>query len=700
MSELREAIGILSIDISTSLNSRHIPFEPHLRKLFAPLIQIYPVAESEDYTCRLFHSTVRDFLRKYGGNVFPEFSSGLVVSPEISARACLAYLRQQRYSLTLRHEDELWLDSNGNAVKEHSFLLYAAKYWDKHFDEVLGDEVTRNAIVSFITSSNFQTFVQIQSLWLENRFTIFRQSNGCECDDCTRIRFLVRVFPLWLINGIEATNERRLWASYRRFIHDWRHFLSCANCEKRGCLFARCAGEIDRCWWGALGPRNFLSRLQGRYRSFSFQREGIVTTEPGPSFEGITQEGDKMKILRLKCVFFQIVRPSIKDTKASYSASDASSGTLTFTCEHWSVCSTRTDNIVLENTQMISVLESESSWPVYTTPLTVTSNRKRVGRAPLVAFTLDCQYMRIGTQLYELKNDKYYVSLCHILSGDRYPTYVEEFAVRGPYAVFASRRRVKQEDIRKTGVSDDAVANLGVDFNAMEEMVSLDDDSSSSIFSPGNRSSSSLWTSSDDSELNDAYESWSEGDTDVPEGVEFEEDRITPWSGPMGDPNEADSSSELSSDSETSEQENEPQPVGARDESLDEEIEFDPQVAGYGRWYDDEDEDDEDAYMYYAYGPTALFKTRPELQASISVFLIRSSDEPPLLPAKLFHFTQELPIALYDSPPAIHPFKSLIVWPIGRGDVLFADFSCQSYFMRKLRLTTSNSKFQYPYCYC
>ncbi|KAJ4500494.1 hypothetical protein C8R41DRAFT_426187 [Lentinula lateritia] len=247
------------------------------------------------------------------------------------------------------------------------------------------------------------------------------------------------------------------------------------------------------------------------------------------------------------------------------------------------------------------------------------------------------------------------------------------------------------KSLLKTGVSDDAVANLGVDFNAMEEMVSLDDDSSSSIFSPGNRSSSSLWTSSDDSELNDAYESWSEGDTDVPEGVEFEEDRITPWSGPMGDPNEADSSSELSSDSETSEQENEPQPVGARDESLDEEIEFDPQVAGYGRWYDDEDEDDEDAYMYYAYGPTALFKTRPELQASISVFLIRSSDEPPLLPAKLFHFTQELPIALYDSPPAIHPFKSLIVWPIGRGDVLFADFSCQSYFMRKLRLTTSNS---------
>ncbi|KAJ3892676.1 hypothetical protein GG344DRAFT_44866 [Lentinula edodes] len=674
MSELREAIGILSIDTPTSLSSRHIPFEPHLRKLFAPLIQIIPIAESEDYTCRLFHSTVRDFLRKYGGKVFPEFSSGLVVSPGISAQACLAYLRQQRYSLTLRHEDELWLDFNGKAVKEHSFLLYAAKYWDKHFDEVLGDEETRNAIVSFITSSNFQTFVQIQSLWLENRFTIFRQSNGCECDDCTRIRFLVRVFPLWLINGSEVTNERRLWASYRRFIHDWRHFLSCANCEKRGCLFARCAGEIDRCWWGALGPRNFLSRLQGRYRSFSFQREGIVTTEPGPSFEGISQEGNKMKILRLN---------------------DASSGTLTFTCEHWSICSTRTDNIVLENTQMISVSESESSWAVYTTALTVTSNRKQVGRAPLVAFTLDCQYMRIGTQLFELKNDKYYVSLYDTLSGDRYPTYVEEFAVRGPYAVFASRRRVKQEDIRKTGVSDDAVANLGVDLNAMEEMVLLDDDdSSSSISSPENRSSSSIWSSSDDSELNDAYESWSEGDTDVPEGVEFEEDRITPWSGPLRDSDEVGSSSESSSDSETSEQENEfPQPIGALDESSDEEIEFDPQVAGYGRWYDEDEDDgdDEDAYMYYAYGPTALFKTRPELQASISVFLIRSSDESPLLPAKLFHFTQELPISLYDSPPAIHPFKSLIVWPIGRGDVLFADFSCQSYFTRKLRLTTSNS---------
>ncbi|KAJ4480945.1 hypothetical protein J3R30DRAFT_3287851 [Lentinula aciculospora] len=676
MSELREAIGILSTNPSTSLDAESIPFEPHLRKLFAPLIQMHPIAESNDYTCRLFHSTVRDFLRKSGGKVFPKVLSGLVISSEFSARACLAYLRQPRYSRALsRHENRLWVDSNGDAAEEHLFLLYAAKYWDKHFDEVSGDEETRKTIISFITSSNFQTFVQIQSLWLENRFTIFRKSNGCECDDCTRIRFLVRVFPLWLINGSEVTNERRLWASYRRFIHDWRHLLSCANCKRPGCVFSRCAGEIDRCWWGALGPRNFLSKLEGRYRSFSFQREGSVTTEPGPSFEGITPEGDKMKILRLN---------------------DSSTGTLTFACEHWSIRSSYVDNIVLENTQIISVSESQSSWSVYVTALTETSNRKRVGRAPLAAFTPDCQYMRIGTQLFELQDDKSYVSV-YGTSGYHYPAYIEEFVVRGPYAAFASRRRVKDDDIRKTGVSDETVANLGVDFNTMEEIVLLDDDDdSASAISSLKDDSDSFQSSSDVSELNDAYESWSEGDTDILEGVEFEEDRTTPWAGPGEDLNEIDSSSDMSSDTESSEQENEsPEPSGTNDESSDEEIELSPQNAavGYGRWYDEEaeGEDDEDAYMYYAYGPAALFKPRSDIQASISVFAIRTSTEPHSPPQRLFHYAQELPIVLYNSPPIIHPFKSLIVWPIGRGDVLFADFSCRSYFTRKLRLTTSHS---------
>lgn len=305
MSELREGLGILSTyqSTSSSLDPGNRPNEPYLRKLFAPLIQVNPIPDSDDCVCRLFHSTVKDFLRKSGGKVFRDPSSELTVSPRFSARACLAYLRQPRYAAPLyRHEEGYWVDSSGSPVKDHLFLLYAAKYWDKHFDEVPGDDEAREQITAFITSCNFQTFIQIQSLWLENRFGIFQWSNQCECEFCVRLWFLVRVFPAWLINGPAFTNERRLWASYRRLIHDWRHFLACTNCDDPKCLFVRCSGEIDRCWFGALGSRNFLSALKGRYRSFCFEREGSVTAEPGPSFEGITPTGDRMKVLRLKYV--------------------------------------------------------------------------------------------------------------------------------------------------------------------------------------------------------------------------------------------------------------------------------------------------------------------------------------------------------------------------------------------------------------
>ena len=60
-------------------------------------------------------------------------------------------------------------------------------------------------------------------------------------------------------------------------------------------------------------------------------------------------------------------------------------------------------------------------------------------------------------------------------------------------------------------------------------------------------------------------------------------------------------------------------------------------------------------------------------------------------PRQLFKFTHQLPIMLYDSPPVIHPTKSLVVWPLCGGDVLFADFEGKSYFIRRARTTTRKS---------
>jgi hypothetical protein len=59
-------------------------------------------------------------------------------------------------------------------------------------------------------------------------------------------------------------------------------------------------------------------------------------------------------------------------------------------------------------------------------------------------------------------------------------------------------------------------------------------------------------------------------------------------------------------------------------------------------------------------------------------------------PTKLFEYSCPLRFMLYDSPPAVHPQESLVVWPLGGGDLLFADIAAKTYFTRQLRPSASH----------
>lgn len=74
-------------------------------------------------------------------------------------------------------------------------------------------------------------------------------------------------------------------------------------------------------------------------------------------------------------------------------------------------------------------------------------------------------------------------------------------------------------------------------------------------------------------------------------------------------------------------------------------------------------------------------------KVSLTIFNTRSP-----VPERVFRFTRELPYLLYDSPPAIHPFETLAVWPLGGGNVLFADFEVNTYFIRELRPSKLHSE--------
>ena len=64
-------------------------------------------------------------------------------------------------------------------------------------------------------------------------------------------------------------------------------------------------------------------------------------------------------------------------------------------------------------------------------------------------------------------------------------------------------------------------------------------------------------------------------------------------------------------------------------------------------------------------------------------------------PVQLFKFSHQLTTVLENSPPAIHPTKPLVVWPLSGGDILFADYRANSYFIRKLRPSARKGMYLY-----
>jgi hypothetical protein len=293
LNEIREAIGLLQSSHPAAPDAADLPFARSLRKLFAPLIDIQsPSDDSDDCTCRLFHSTVRDFLLKYPAILNDGVGElDLRISPCVIFNACLLYLSQARYQKLLVRNDACWVDALGDSVDHHHFLVYSAKYWDKHVDDVPETDSSRTRVQTFLTSSNFLTCIQVQSLWVDSQFIIFYVVGEPETNTYVR-----RVFPTWFAGH---ARDGKLWKDFRAFMHEWRYFLQCGSCENPKCQLLPYAGEIDRFFWRALGSHNFMSRFEGRYTSFSFQGEETLDLPLSQCYEGVSVSGDEVRLLRL-----------------------------------------------------------------------------------------------------------------------------------------------------------------------------------------------------------------------------------------------------------------------------------------------------------------------------------------------------------------------------------------------------------------
>lgn len=60
-------------------------------------------------------------------------------------------------------------------------------------------------------------------------------------------------------------------------------------------------------------------------------------------------------------------------------------------------------------------------------------------------------------------------------------------------------------------------------------------------------------------------------------------------------------------------------------------------------------------------------------------------------PQRVFRFIHSSPSSLFASPPVFHHSKPLLVWPLGDGDILFADYENNTYFTRRMRFGYKSS---------
>ncbi|PBK97442.1 hypothetical protein ARMGADRAFT_1075928 [Armillaria gallica] len=774
--EIREAVGILR---SRENPRESMPFTSRLRLVFAPLIEVRESGNSDDeHTCHLFHSTLQTYLNKHP-DIFKDATCRITRS--VIADACLHYLSQSCYAKLLQFVDRKWVvqrdDRDEPVEARHRFLIYSAKYWNRHLDDLSvlespGDMKER--VKAFIMSPNFQTCIQVQSLWVSLQFGMFATSEALD-----KPRSL-RVLPEWF-TGSEDTSFGLLLQNYRLFLREWRYFLHCTNCQEPKCNLLPYAGHVDRCWWGSLGRTNFLCKLQGRYNSFIFQAndEEMVDQENDNLCERVS--GNSLKILRLR-------------------SHDRVSKGLTFLCEHWTLNNASTP--ILAKKQTIQTDETLTNWPAY---IQDESSNARIGRALPAAFNSDCSSLRIGAQIFILNEDGCYIPVGPVDVGQAVaslqPSYFEEWAIRGDYVVLATRHKfatragnktaskesLKAESISRGLDQERTPADPEVDAEQEGEDKANDGDGDDSDDGDDEEYQISDSSGDEDDEDDEPYETWSECSTEYSDNV-FEDEFIAPWTCPESeiesDPDSSDRMSEAESD-ETDEDEDEDDKVlfefklggghnqtneklleskdgkfsirvkveaegdgkdlenkddkvalqfklktknkkineegsNSEDQKVSLEVkvveqesdsEFDDlppsAVIGYSRLRDDDDggfpwDTSDRDYDDFSWSRKHAFhrnrddpnyrrhqrSLRDKAHTSISVFDTRPHCAVP----KVFHFSRQVRYVLFDSPPIIHPTSSLIVWPLGYGNVLFADFLGNTYFSRRLRPSTMHTR--------
>ncbi|XDG06243.1 hypothetical protein ABKA04_005858 [Annulohypoxylon sp. FPYF3050] len=329
------------------------------------------------------------------------------------------------------------------------------------------------------------------------------------------------------------------------------------------------------------------------------------------------------------------------------------------------------DSPVRSKTATITGDEKRSRWALYSTnPQKI---RKRSSHPGPISLSGDLDFLRIGSQIFHKDGDNYSEVLTDKDITTDITHYFEEFASSKNLIVMARRQKWDEQDTIHPGLIDSDVElppsmhDILHRHDNSASNTGRDSDSEFSEDSSGSDTASSTIQTSDES-----------GDSDVEDKAEefVSEGSTQDSSDSCASLNWGDTKSELSDDYSDD----------SRDEIIISHQQLSADLTGYKK-YDSESSDDD--VIYQAIMSTSKRRrSRKERGTAenlglIAIFALDGNNL-----RQVFHFDSKLPVMLYHSPPAIHPSKPLVVWPLCGGDILFVDYQENTYFIRRVMATT------------
>ena len=327
-----------------------------IRKECSRLVRYIQAEESEgDSTLELNHSAVFAFLR--GDSDTGEVGSEeQIVSPSLICELCMKYLSQPRYSKLLKRETHYDFTTwSGESVLTHQLLLYTAKYWYRHCDDSVPSTDSRERLRQFIFSPNFYTLIQVQSLSIIGHFLLsFDRITG-------EPKAMKKILPACANDKSEETAQ--ILPQFSDFLYEWSEFLQLG-------LTSDFNGEIDRCFWTALGPAHFLRNGQERYSSFHFvspqmSLEADAATKPFCFLHALSPDGRDLVLCRVQSSKY-VARLADHENPMLTVSRKCDDGLLSLLVERWCIDGTRKPFLI--ETISVTVSCADVQWSLHSTP--------------------------------------------------------------------------------------------------------------------------------------------------------------------------------------------------------------------------------------------------------------------------------------------------------------------------------------------